>query len=97
MINYKCGFPGCDYRTNYRSYICKHHIKPKCDGGIDDEYNRIWLCPNHHVRIYIPGCTNGIHKICTSESIILEKWVMSSDGKLLSFRNAYKEEINYNK
>lgn len=92
MKKYKCGFPGCTYETDYR-YIHYHHIVPKSKGGSDKEYNRIWLCPNHHCRVYIPGETNGIHAVCTDESIIILGKVVSTSGVLLEYRTPFSSEI----
>lgn len=91
-MKYKCNFPGCTYETNHR-YIHYHHIIPKSKGGSDKESNRVWLCPNHHCRIYIPGETRGIHSVCTEESVILIAKRMSTAGLILEYRLPEKDEI----
>ncbi len=89
---YICEFPTCNYIT-YHKYIHYHHIIPKSKNGSNKHYNRVWLCPNHHCRIYIPGETNGIHAVCTEESVILISKRMTTCGILLEYRIPYSDEI----
>jgi hypothetical protein len=46
--------------------------------GKDDFYNRVWLCPNHHCKIYIPEAKSGIHSIKTEDGIILNQKFQST-------------------
>ena len=91
MKKFKCEFPGCGYETDY-NYIHWHHIIPKSKGGSDAPWNRVWLCPNHHCRVYIPGEVHGIHAVCTDESIILLGKLKSTGGTLLEYRMANSDE-----
>ena len=80
---FKCQFPNCSYTTTKRSQIANHHIIPVSKGGKNGQRNRIWLCPNHHTQIYIPGETDGIHSLRHDNSIIILGWVNSTGGILL--------------
>jgi len=80
-----CEFPGCTYKTKYRSQINDHHIVPVEHGGFDKRKNRIMLCPTHHTKIYIPEATHGIHTVKGEDSIILKGWLQSTAGKLLEY------------
>ncbi|MEM4261007.1 MAG: HNH endonuclease signature motif containing protein [Candidatus Woesearchaeota archaeon] len=78
---YFCEF--CDYKTLNRNNIEYHHIIPKELNGVDNSYNRVYLCPNHHKMIYVDGSLNGIHSIKNSDSIIIKGQFNSTEGKLL--------------
>lgn len=82
---YVCEFPGCNYKTKYKSQITYHHIVPVECGGSDKAFNRIWLCPNHHTRIYIPEATHGIHVTKGENSLMLVGWLQSTTGKVLEY------------
>lgn len=82
---YVCKFPGCKYKTKYRSQIVEHHIIPKEFGGNDKSYNLICLCPTHHTKIFISSATAGIHTIRGDDSIILNSWFMSTKGIILEY------------
>ena len=84
---YKCEFPGCDYMCESRSQIQLHHIVPREFNGSDKPYNRIYLCPNCHTKVYIPGVKSGIHSIKTNDSIIINRWLSSTDGRVLEYIN----------
>jgi hypothetical protein len=88
QFRYKCQFPNCTYSTKYRFQLHYHHIVPKELGGTDKSNNRLWLCPNHHNRIYIPNTIHGIHSKKTDNSIIIIGWMMSTEGKTLCWCNA---------
>lgn len=30
----------------------RHHIWPKAEGGPDEEWNLVWLCPTSHVNVH---------------------------------------------
>lgn len=72
----------CTYSTPNRNNIENHHIVPKELEGSDLNWNRIYLCPNCHKRVYIEGSTSGIHSIKNSDSIIIKGLFNSTDGKL---------------
>lgn len=92
---HKCEFPGCNYTTENRTQIEYHHIVPKTKGGSNRAKNRIWLCPNHHKMIYVPGEERGIHSKLHMNSIVILGWVQSTGGRLLQYKNANEEEIHY--
>ena len=73
-MRFKCEIPDCDYETDHRSYVANHHIIPVELGGSDKSWNRLFCCPNHHCRIYIPDATKGIHTIETEDSITILGW-----------------------
>lgn len=85
---FKCEFPNCDYITESRSSIHLHHIIPKTMNGINGRSNRIYLCPNCHSKIYVPGCEKGIHSIKHKDSIIIEGWKQSTSGRILQYINS---------
>ncbi len=84
---HKCEFPNCEYETKYRTQIHRHHIKPVECGGSDKNFNLIYLCPNHHTKIYIPEATHGIHTVNGDDSIILKRWFKSTVGKTLEYED----------
>lgn len=87
---YKCESPICNgYITKYRSQIHYHHIIPIESGGHNKPSNRIYLCPNCHVQIFIQSSKHGIHSIKGSDSIILIGWVSSTKGRLLEYIDQY--------
>jgi hypothetical protein len=86
---YYCQFPKCLYFANIRSQINYHHIKPVEIGGSDKDFNRIYLCPNHHSKIYIPEAKNGIHTIKGEDSIILLGKFKSTDGIVVEYIDKY--------
>jgi len=43
------------YFCNYDLIIQLHHIIPKKDGGSDEDWNLLPLCPNHHMLIHHGG------------------------------------------
>jgi len=86
-LKYNCKFPKCDYTTNHRSQINYHHIIPQELNGTDKDYNRIWLCPTHHTKIFIPKSKSGIHSIKSFDSIILIGWMSSTNGRVLEYQD----------
>lgn len=92
---YNCQFPDCKYQTENRSQIVDHHIIPRELGGSNKKNNLIFLCPNHHTKIYIPEATNGIHAIKGDDSIILKGWLNSTGGKVLEYTNGEDEICLY--
>lgn len=89
---FKCEYPNCDYVTEHRSAIHYHHIIPIEVNGTDAEYNRIYLCPNHHNSIYVPSSKSGIHSI-NKDGVILIRKVYSTVGFLLEYKE--NGEIKY--
>jgi len=82
---YFCEFPQCDYSTNDRSKIDHHHIIPREMNGSDDEWNKAWLCPNHHRLIHIEG-SHGNHSKKTEDTIEINGWRSSTAGKILEYK-----------
>jgi len=94
---YQCQFPGCNYETTSRTQIEYHHIVPKTKGGSNLPKNRIWLCPNHHKKIFIPGEIKGVHSKKSEDSIVILGWLQSTGGRLLQYKYPDLEEILYAK
>ena len=86
-MRYKCQFPDCSYQTNERRQIDLHHITPKEIGGKDDEWNRIFLCPNCHRKVFIKESKTGMHSKQGNDSIILLKKHFSTNGTLIEYIN----------
>ena len=82
-----CEFPKCNYTTNHRSQVNYHHIVPLELNGSDKDYNRIWLCPTHHTKIYVPKSKSGMHSIKGQDSIVLIQWLNSTGGKVLEYND----------
>ena len=83
---YKCEFPYCEFKTVDRSSIDFHHIEPKELGGKNSAKNRIWLCPNHHRKIFVEKSKGGLHSIFKEDSIILLNRLSSTTGSVLRFK-----------
>lgn len=82
---YRCQIPNCGFSTEVRTQIHNHHITPREHGGTNKAHNRIYLCPVHHTKIYIPSATRGMHANKGVDSIILLGWRESSRGKVLHY------------
>lgn len=82
---YCCLYPKCDFTTSKRREIDYHHIIPKELNGSNNASNRMWVCPNHHRLIFVPGTTNGHHSIKSKNSIIIKKFLQSTNGIVLSY------------
>jgi len=82
---FKCQFPSCMYETTDRNLIDHHHVVPREHNGSDLTFNKIWLCPNHHRLIYIPGSKKGMHSIQKDGSIIIKNIYQSTGGKVLEY------------
>ena len=83
---YKCQFPGCDFKTDDRMQIEKHHIIPKSLGGSHKRNNRIMVCRSCHSKIYIPGMTKGIHSKNNNSKIEILGWLLSTGGTVLEYK-----------
>jgi len=84
-MKYKCQFPKCEYGTNIKSQINIHHIIPRERQGNHKKYNKVYLCPNCHTKIYIPESRKGIHTIKGPTSIILLDWKNAGSCRLLEY------------
>lgn len=80
---YYCQFPNCLYFTNIRSQINYHHIIPSELNGSDKDYNRIYLCPNHHSKVYVPLAKSGIHCVKGKDSIVILGKLSSTIGSII--------------
>lgn len=87
----------CNYITESRSKINYHHIVPSELGGIDDDKNRVYICPNCHNLVYVKESKHGIHSIKCKNSVVIKGWMLSSGGIVLNFINSKSEEIFQNK
>lgn len=92
MSKYYCEFPYCDYSTENRSQIHYHHIVPVEFKGSNKPFNRLYLCPNCHNRIYIPNST-GQHSTQFDNSIIVNHKLMSTNGLVLEYIEC--DEVKY--
>lgn len=81
-MKYKCQF--CDYETDNRARIHKHHIKPRQAGGSNKQGNLVYLCPNHHSKIYSAYSKQGIHTH-QQDSIQITRWYFSTGGWVLGY------------
>ena len=84
---FNCEFPKCDYSTSHRSQVNYHHIVPLELNGSDKDYNRIWLCPTHHTKIFVPKSKSGMHSIKGLDSIVLIQWLNSTQGRVLEYKD----------
>jgi predicted restriction endonuclease len=96
MKKFKCEFPNCEYEVNDKHLVHKHHIIPKELNGKNDKMNIIYLCPNHHSRIFIPNSNRGIHSLKVDDKIIIFGFLSSTFGKILHYSNMNNEEFYYN-
>ena len=96
-LKYICEFPDCEYSTHHRTQIHHHHIIPVERGGENKRRNRIFLCPNHHTKIFIPEATAGIHAVQGEDSIVLKGWLQSTAGLILNYIDQDGDEQYYEK
>lgn len=83
---YSCEFPCCTYKTTSRDRMDYHHIVPRSMPNTSNKpFNRIWLCPEHHRAIFVPGMTSGHHAIKNPDSIILVAKRTSTHGNVLEY------------
>lgn len=92
-MKYNCQFPGCDYSTLYRTQIHIHHIEAREHKGNNKQHNKIWLCPNHHHKIFIEQSSRGIHSQKGDDSIILKGWLSSTKGRILHYLENHEEKF----
>ena len=88
-MNY-CQF--CDFKTEERSLIHKHHIIPKELNGCNKESNLVYTCANCHGTIYIQESSSGQHSKEKSNSMQIIKWFLSTEGRVLHYINEFGEE-----
>lgn len=85
-MRYKCQCPcGCNYETNYKQQIHKHHIEAKSQGGKNFKYNLIYLCPNCHYSHIYSGVQN--HKIKNENTFELLRILNSTQGRCLEYKD----------
>lgn len=86
MPLYECRFPGCSFSTDVRSLIDEHHIIPRAMPGTSNKKQfLIYLCPEHHRCIYVPGAKRGQHSVKHKDSIIIEGRRESTHGQVLLY------------
>lgn len=89
----ECKFPGCSFKTTVRSLIDDHHIIPRSmPGSSNKKNNRIFLCPEHHRCIYVPGASSGQHSVKHKDSIIIVDRRKSTQGEVLLFQKVSDEQ-----
>ena len=79
----------CGYKVKERYKIHSHHIVPVEMKGSDKGFNRIYLCPNCHNRIYIPESIRGNHSKRSEDSIIIRDLIQSTAGTLIEYEENY--------
>ena len=93
MSIYKCQCPcGCDYETDRKEHIHKHHIIAKSQGGSNTKSNLIYLCPNCHFSHMYNGAHN--HKIQTEHTFEFLRILDSTAGRCLEYRD-FTGNIDY--
>lgn len=75
----------CDYKTNNRSLIESHHIVSRYENGSNNKWNRVYLCPNCHKKVYNEKVLSGNHSIKSESSIVIKGWRMSTLGRVLNY------------
>lgn len=83
----------CDYQTNERSSIHYHHIQPKECGGCNQKKNRVYFCPNCHIKIFCSLTESGIHSILKEDSIEIVGWFSSTGGRVLQYMQNNQENF----
>jgi len=96
MDRYQCQFPNCTYTTENRNKIDSHHIVPVEQSGSNDSWNRIWLCPNCHRKIFIPTAKSGMHSKRSKNSVELINKIYSTAGYLLEYKDV-DNQIKFHK
>jgi hypothetical protein len=43
------------YFCDFSDVVCSHHIVNKSNGGLDNDNNKLPLCPNHHTILHKKG------------------------------------------
>lgn len=93
MKRYRCQCPcGCEYETDHKEQIHKHHIHAKSRGGSNNKDNLIYLCPNCHYSHVYSGVQN--HKIKTEHTFEFLRILDSTGGKCLEYRD-FTGNIDY--
>ena len=85
MKQYRCQFPNCSYETNVRTQIHEHHIKPREHLGSNHKWNKIWLCPSCHHKIYVPN-SKGIHSVKNENCVEIICW--RNNGAILEYKDS---------
>ena len=106
---YKCHWPGCNFKTTNRSEIELHHISPRELGTRLNSHVTLSFCPTHHRMIYHPECKYGHHSIKAENKLIIHHiYPTAPEGYAVEFENmrgytwfecftgtyANKEELN---
>lgn len=87
-MRYKCQCPcGCNYQTNIKQHIHKHHIQAKSKGGANDNNNLIYLCPNCHYSHIFNNTQN--HNIKNEHTYQLIRFLISSAGRCLEYKDFF--------
>lgn len=92
-MRYQCQCPcGCDYKTNLRQHIHIHHIQARSQGGKNNDYNLITLCPNCHLSHIYSGVKN--HNISNEHTFQIIRVLLSTSGRCLEFKD-FTGNIDY--
>ncbi len=66
----------CQVRGCSRPAVHAHHIKPRAQGGSDDEWNLVSLCAAHHLR----GIHSGLLRVTGTAPDLLRWKVIGREG-----------------
>lgn len=87
-MRFKCQCPcGCNYKTDIKQHIHKHHIYAKSKGGKNNSSNLIYLCPNCHYSHIFNNTKN--HNIESEETYQLIGFLDSTSGICLEYKDFY--------
>lgn len=92
---YKCHWPGCQFRTKDRSSIDFHHIVPQELGPRLNSHVVLSFCPNHHRMIWHPLATHGHHSIKTAQKLeIVHIYPTAPEGYSILYRDMDGNEFS---
>jgi len=94
---FKCNFPKCEYTTENKSKIDRHHIIPKevqKRKGIKNNV-LIPLCPNHHKMIFHPESKFGQHSIKCKTSIHIINILKSTTGQSIQYLDYFDNKEKF--
>lgn len=88
QIEYKCHWPGCNFKTMERTEIELHHIVPRELGPRLNCHVRLSYCPTHHRMIYHPEAKHGPHSVKTNSKLkILHIYPVAPEGYAVEYEN----------
>ncbi len=91
-MKYFCNFPNCNFVTNERSLIAKHHIVPREIDNTKKNKCTLNLCPTCHNKIYVRESKKGIHSKLKEESLIIKHKLKYGNGEVICYINPHTNE-----